>query len=164
MLSNAYGRFDPTGKTFTITDPSTPTPWTNVVCNGRYGFIVSQCGGGFSWLDNSQLNVLTRWEMDLARDDHGKFLYISDLDAGQVWSLAPSPCRPAYDAYSCAHTQGSTTFTTEYLGIRAAWTMSVAADDPVELWSVKITNTTDAPRRLRIASFFEWCCGVAPDT
>ena len=73
MLSNAYGRFDSDGKTFTITDPATPAPWVNVVSNGRYGFVVSQRGGGFSWLDNSQLNVITRWEMDLVRDDRGRF-------------------------------------------------------------------------------------------
>ncbi len=68
MLSNRYGRFDATGSIFSVTDYRTPMPWTNVVCNGRYGFVVSQNGGGFSWLDNSQLNVLTRWDMDMVRD------------------------------------------------------------------------------------------------
>lgn len=164
MLSNAYGQFDPSGKAFTITDPQTPTPWVNIVCNGRYGFIVSQGGGGFSWLDNSQLNVLTRWEMDLARDQHGKFLFLSDLDSGHIWSAAPAPCRPRYDAYSCEHTQGRTRFTTECNGVRTVWTMSVAPDDAVELWTVEITNLRASKRRLRIASYLDWCCGVAPDT
>ena len=68
LFSNAFGKFDPTGKRFAISDSRTPTPWVNVVCNGHYGFVVSQNGGGFSWLDNSQLNVLTRWEMDLIRE------------------------------------------------------------------------------------------------
>jgi cellobiose phosphorylase len=163
MFSNAYGQFDSTGSVFTITDPLTPTPWVNVVSNGRYGFVISQNGGGFSWLDNSQLNVLTRWEMDLIRDDHGRFLYLADLDSEEVWSLAPSPCRPKYQAYSCAHTQGSTTFTTEFSGIRAVWTLAVAPDETAEVWVVHLTNTGAGPRRLRIASFFEWCCGVAPD-
>lgn len=84
MLANQYGSFDSSGRVFTITDPNTPMPWANVVCNRRYGFVVSQNGGGFSWLDNSQLNVLTRWEMDLARDVWGKHLYVSDLDAGEI--------------------------------------------------------------------------------
>lgn len=163
MLSNRYGQFDASGRTFTITNAQTPTPWTNVVCNGRFGFVVSQNGGGFSWYDNSQLNVLTRWEMDLARDQHGKFLYLADLEDPEVWSLSPTPCRPAYSAYSCEHTQGLSRFTTEHRGIRAKWTMAVAPDDPVELWLVELTNLENRPRRLRIASFFEWCCGVAPD-
>lgn len=163
MLGNRFGRFDAAGTTYTVTDHRTPAPWVNIICNGRYGLVISQNGGGFSWFDNSQLNVLTRWDMDLSRDDRGKFIYVSDLDTGEVWSLTPSPCRPAFDAYQCEHTSGSTRFTTEFRGVRAVWTISVAPDDPVEVWTVELTNLTGSSRRLRIASFFEWCCGVAPD-
>src|SRR5262245_39019245 len=163
MLGNRFGKFDPSGRVFSITDPRTPMPWVNVISNGRYGEVVSQNGGGFSWLDNSQLNVLTRWEMDLVRDEWGKFLYLADLEEGEVWSLAPSPCRAEYDAYRCDHTQGSTTITTERRGIGAAWTVCVAPEDPVEIWSVSLVNRTDRERRIRISSYFEWCCGVAPD-
>ncbi|MBX3356801.1 MAG: hypothetical protein KF745_00075 [Phycisphaeraceae bacterium] len=163
MTSNPFGHFDAGGRAFVITDPGTPSPWVNVICNGRYGLVVSQNGGGFSWLDNSQLNVLTRWEMDLVRDRWGKFLYLRDLETEDVWSASPMPCRARFDRYSCTHTTGATTFRTEYAGISATWTLTVAPDDPVEIWRVELTNTTARERRLRIASFFEWCCGVAPD-
>lgn len=162
-LSNAYGHFADNGRRFVITDPRTPMPWVNVISNGHYGLVVSQNGGGFSWLDNSQLNVLTRWEMDLVRDDHGRFLYLADLDSGQVWSAAPAPCRPDYTRYQCEHTQGRTTFSTEHAGIAAEWTLCVAPEAPVEIWRVTLKNTTPRARRLRVSSFFEWCCGVAPD-
>lgn len=164
MLNNRYGHFDPTGRRFTITDHRTPMPWVNVICNGRYGLVVSQNGGGFSWLDNSQLNVLTRWEMDLARDSYGKFLYLADRASGEVWSLAPTPCLPKYDEYRCEHTLGSTTIATRIHDIAAEWTLAVAPSDNVEIWRVKLTNRGSTDRKLRIASFFEWCCGVAPDT
>jgi len=167
MLANKYGHFSADGKAFTITDPATPTPWTNVVCNGRFGFVVSQNGGGFSWFDNSQLNVLTRWDMDLVRDQCGKFLYLADLDADgdarRVWSLSPTPCRPKYDSYTCEHGIGFTTFSTVFHGIKAVWTMTVAADDQAELWHVELTNLETRSRKLRISSYFDWCCGVAPD-
>ncbi|MGE3106731.1 MAG: glycosyl transferase family 36 [Phycisphaerales bacterium] len=167
MLSNAYGQFESDGSVFAITDPATPMPWVNVISNGRYGLVVSQNGGGFSWLDNSQLNVLTRWEMDLARDVWGKHLYVSDLEAEggrEVWSLAPSPCLARYEWYRCEHTQGRTTFRTRKNGIDAEWTLCVPPGDPAEVWLVRLTNTTKRARRLRISSYLEWCCGVAPDT
>ncbi len=164
MLSNQYGHFDPSGRTFTVTDANTPMPWCNVVCNGRFGFVVSHNGGGFSWFDDAQHNVLTRWEMDLVRDCSGKFVYLGDLDSGEVWSLAPAPCRPAYDHYACTHEPGKTTFHTRYRGIESRWTMAVAPGDAVELWTVELTNTGSASRRLRISSYFEWTCGVAPDS
>jgi cellobiose phosphorylase len=164
MLANRFGHFDSSGSVYSITDPRTPMPWVNVVCNGRYGFVVSQNGGGFSWLDNSQLNVLTRWDMDLARDLAGRYLYLADLDSGEVWSAAPAPCFAQYESYRCDHTTGATTFRTEHSRIRVEWALAVAPADPVEVWSVALTNTGSAERRIRLASFFEWCCGVAPDT
>lgn len=163
-LANAFGHFDASGRRYVITDPATPMPWVNVICNGRMGLVISQNGGGFSWLDNSQLNVLTRWEMDLARDDHGKFVYVADLDTNDVWSITPSPVGTPLDEYTCVHEPGKTTFTTVARGIRSEWTLGVAPSDNAELWKVTLTNQSDRPRRLRISSFFEWCCGVAPDT
>jgi cellobiose phosphorylase len=164
MLDNAYGRFIDDASAYEITDPDTPSPWTNVVSNGRYGFVVSQNGGGFSWLDHCQLNVITRWNMDHIRDDSGRFVYLRDLDDdGPTWSLSPQPCRVGYDAFRCVHRPGSTTFETSRAGIDAAWTLAVAPEETAEVWSVTLTNTTDRPRRLRLGGSFEWCCGVAPD-
>ncbi len=163
MLGNAFGQFDDAGRTFRVTNPDAPMPWVNVVCNGRYGFVVSHNGGGFCWYDDAQHCVLSRWEMDLVRDASGRFLYLADLDDGRVWSVAPSPCRPKYDRYECLHAQGWTRFTTEHAGIRSVWTLAAAPNEPVEVWTIELTNTGKMPRRLRVSSYFEWCCGVAPD-
>jgi cellobiose phosphorylase len=158
-----FGRFADDGDAFHISTPDTPTPWVNVICNGRYGLTVSQNGGGFSWLDDAQHCVLTRWEMDLVRDPWGKFIYASDLDSGKLWSLAPAPCRPRYTGYECVHGVGFTRFLTEFDGVRARWELAVAPRDNAEIWLVRLENTTDRPRRLRVSSYFEWSCGVAPD-
>ncbi|XVJ60806.1 MAG: glycosyl transferase family 36 [Tepidisphaera sp.] len=163
MLGNRYGEFDGSGKVFRITDANTPMPWVNVICNGRFGVTISQNGGGFSFYDDAQHNVLTRWDMDLVRDCSGKFLYAYDAEEGTLWSLAPAPCRAEYSHYECSHTMGSTEFITEHAGIRSSWTITVAPEDAVELWLVKLTNRSDRPRRIRISSYLEWCCGVAPD-
>ncbi|MGQ0626803.1 MAG: GH36-type glycosyl hydrolase domain-containing protein [Phycisphaerales bacterium] len=163
MLANRFGQFDPSGRTFRITDPCTPMPWVNVISNGRYGLVISQNGGGFSFYDDAQHNVLTRWEMDLVRDCSGKFLYLSDRESGDTWSVAPAPCGTKHDHYECAHTIGATTFNTSAHGISAAWTIAVAEGDGVEVWTLELKNTGARARALRVASFFEWCCGVAPD-
>lgn len=163
LLPSAYGHFHGAGRAFTITDPNPPMPWVNVISNGRFGLTISHNGGGFSFFDDAQHNVLTRWEMDLVRDCYGKFLYVADLDARRVWSAAPAPCRPAFTRYACTHTMGSTRFETEHDGVRIVWTIGVAPTDAVELWHVEVTNTGASPRRLRLCSYLEWCCGVAPD-
>lgn len=163
-LPNQYGRFTEGGRAYEIRDPHTPRPWTNVVSNGRYGFVVSQHGAGFSWLDHCQLNVLTRWGMDHIRDEGGKFVYLADLDAPEhVWSVTPNPCRADLEGYSCTHRPGSTTFRSALHGISASWTLGVAPDDQAELWTLTLTNTSERTRSIRIGAFFQWCCDAAPD-
>lgn len=165
VSTSPYGHFSPQGDAYHITDAAAPKPWANVISNGRYGLAISHNGGGFSWLDHCQLNVITRWDMDLTRDDRGRCLYLADLEAegSPVWSLAPQPSRPEYDRYECVHRPGSTTFATSIHGIDAVWAIGVASEDTAELWHLTITNSGDKARRLRVGSFFEWCCGAAPD-
>lgn len=162
LFPTPYGHFS-SERSYVITNPLAPRPWSNVICNGRYGLIVSHRGGGFSWFDDAQHNVLTRWEMDLIRDCYGKFLYLSDRDTNDIWSVAPAPCNTIHDSYRCTHELGATTFQTAAHAIESKWTLSVSATDAVELWHVELRNTTSKPRKLRISSYLEWTCGAAPD-
>jgi len=157
-----YGHFAAAGREYVITDHRTPRPWVNVISNPRLGLVVSQTGSGFTWADNSQLGVLTRWEQDFARDSSGKFVYVRDAESGETWSLSPAPVFAKLDAYECRHGIGYSTFTTQFAGIRARWTLFAHATETVELWRVELDNLTDRPRKLELCGYLEWCCGVAP--
>lgn len=157
-----YGRFSAEGTEYVITDPRTPRPWINLIANPRVGLAVSQTGSGFSWIDNSQLAVVVRWQQDLAEDRSGRFLYMRDRDTGEVWSLAPAPCWLDYRRYACRHGLGYTTFETEHAGIAARWTLCVDPEATVELWRLHLEDTAGRPRRLALVSYLEWNCGVAP--
>jgi len=160
--ANRYGRFSADGREYLISDPRTPRPWVNVIANPRFGLAVSQTGSGFTWIDNSQLAVLTRWEQDLARDSSGRFLYIRDLADNRLWSLAPAPTWPKYEQFTCRHGLGYTSFETRFAEIDATWTLFAHPSDTVELWRVELRNTSERSRRLEATGFVEWCCGVAP--
>ena len=51
--TNAYGYFDEEAREYVITRPDTPTPWLNYIGEGRYGGIVSNTGGGYSFDDDA---------------------------------------------------------------------------------------------------------------
>jgi cellobiose phosphorylase len=157
-----YGAFSGDGSEYRITDPRTPRPWVNVIANPRMGLVVSQSGSGFTWIDNSQLAVVTRWQQDLTQDSSGKFLYLRDADSGAVWSLSPAPVWAPYQRFECRHGLGYTTFESETDGIASRWTLFVHSVETVELWRVELSNLTNRPRRLEISSYLEWNCGVAP--
>ena len=80
-FKSKYGYFTSDGSEYVITDPRTPRPWVNVNCNEKYGYVVSQTGGGFSWYGNSQLSRLTGWVQDLIRDGYGKYVYLRDYES-----------------------------------------------------------------------------------
>ncbi|MDD5564033.1 MAG: hypothetical protein PHQ91_09990 [Thermoanaerobaculaceae bacterium] len=162
LAQTRYGAFSDDGSEYRITDPRTPRPWVNVSANPRLGLAVSQSGSGFTWIDNAQLAVVTRWQQDLTRDSSGKFLYLRDADSGAVWSLSPAPVWAPYQRFECRHGLGYTTFVSEAAGIAARWTLFVPVADTVELWRVELSNRTDRPRNLEICAYLEWNCGVAP--
>ncbi|HKE19834.1 MAG TPA: hypothetical protein VKB80_33390 [Kofleriaceae bacterium] len=157
-----YGRFSPDGTEYLITDPRPPRPWSNVIANPRMGLAVSQTGSGFTWVDNSQLGVLTDWKQDFAQDSSGKFLYARDRDSGAVWSLSPAPVFAPFDSFECRHGIGYTSFHTLAHGIRATWTLFVHARETVELWKVELHNESERPRAIDLTAALDWVCGVAP--
>ena len=162
MVRNRYGHFSADGTEYRVTDVHTPRPWVNVISNPRLGLAVSQSGSGFTWIDNSQLAVITRWQQEFAHDSSGKFLFVRDAETGVTWSLSPAPTWPKYDHYECRHGIGYSTFVTEFAGVRAEWTLFCHADEPIEFWRVQLHNLTDKPRRLDVTAFLEWNCGVSP--
>lgn len=161
-IGNRYGQFSADGREFMIADPRTPRPWVNVISNRRIGLVVSQTGAGFSWIDNSQLAVINRWQQEFSQDGTGKFVYVRDTRTGAVWSLSPAPTWATMDRYACRHGIGSTTFESECNGIAATWTLFVDAERTVEYWLISLTNRSETARRLELTAFLEWCMGVAP--
>ena len=163
-FESKYGYFTEDGREYVITRPDTPRPWVNVISNGDYGLIESQTGSGFSWLDNSNLSRITRWEQDLIKDEWGKYIYIRDNHTEEVWSATWKPCCPKFDSFEVRHGQGYSILKSLYKGIRVGKTIFVDRHEPAEVWNVELTNESDTPRSLSLFSHFEWCLGNAADT
>ncbi|MGZ4810408.1 MAG: hypothetical protein ACXV7D_13870, partial [Thermoanaerobaculia bacterium] len=162
MTTDRYGHFSQDGREYIVTDPRPPRPWSNVIANPRFGLAVSQSGSGFTWIDNSQLAVVNWWQQDFAVDTSGKFLYVRDAATGDKWSLSPAPVWRDADRFACRHGIGYTTFEISHGGIESSWTLFAHAVETVELWIVRLRNTSSKSRRLELTGYLEWCCGVTP--
>lgn len=156
-FANPYGRFE--GPDFLIENVLTPRPWVNVLANDRYGVVLSQSGGGFSWFDNCQLFRLTRWEQDLVSDSYGRFVYLVDRPTGAVWSTTYQPTREAGEVDTVRHGLGFTTYTRQINGVRSVHTVFVPPGLPYEVWTIDIENIGESRRELRIGSYLEWHLG-----
>ncbi|HET7707529.1 MAG TPA: glycosyl transferase family 36, partial [Thermoanaerobaculia bacterium] len=161
-VRDRYGRFSDDGREYIITDPWPPRPWSNVIANERLGLAVSHSGSGFTWIDNSQLAVVNWWQQDFAQDSSGKFLYVVDRQSGESWSLSPAPMWPKYEHFECRHGIGYSTFVTRFAGIEAEWTLFPHPTETVEMWIVRLKNTSSKARTLDLTAYLEWCCGTTP--
>lgn len=158
-----YGHFTNDGREYVITTPFTPRPWGNVISNGDYSMMISQTGSGYSWRGNAGQNRITRSFQDLIKDNWGKYLYIRDLQRQIYWSAAYKPVMRPYQHYEVAHGPGYSRFTQRVEDIESVLTVFVAADAPVELLQLTLTNHSDEPRELDVTSYAEWLLGIAPD-
>ncbi len=164
LCANLYGSFASDGREFTITNLATPMPWTNVMSNGKYGLVISQNGGGFSWGDNSQVSRITRWNQDLVEDRQGRFVFVQDLaHPDQLWSTTRQPVNAEAEAESVTHGLGYTIYAKSIAGIESTHTVFVPSDDPCEVWILRLRNTSGRVRELRVASYVEWQLGSSND-
>lgn len=161
-LKNEYGYFTEDGKEFVITNPKTPTPWVNVVCNGEYGFVMSQTGGGFSWINDSKLSRLNRWQQDLIEDNWGRYLYIKD-EEGETWSATWKPTCRDIEEFEARYGTGYNIYKGKYKSITTEFTCFVPPEEKLEIWKLKIKNNSDKKKKLSLFSYLEWCLGNGED-
>ena len=163
QFSTKYGHFSSDGNEYTITDFKTPKPWVNVISNGKYGLVVSQMGGGFSWDTHSEFNRLNRWHQDLVQDNWGKYFYIKDNITGEVWSPTWMPVKADLDFYQVVYGFGYAKFISEFKGIKINLTVFIPLNENFEIWNFSIENLTNQKKSLSIFSYFEWCLGSSSD-
>lgn len=158
-----YGCFSNDGNEYIINTYQTPKPWINVISNGNYGLVISQTGGGFSWLTHSEFNRLNRWHQDLVKDDWGKYFYIKNEQTGDVWSPTWMPVKTELDYYQIRYGFGYAKFESEFKGIRILLTVFVPLNDQIEIWNFNIQSKNNSSIKLSIYSYFEWCLGSSSD-
>ena len=163
VLSNPYGYFDTETREYVITRPDTPTPWFNYLGEGRYGGIISNAGGGFSFDRDPKNRRVSRYRYNaIPMDQPGRYVYIRDMESGKFWSPTWQPTPGVkLSSYECRHGAGYTCIASTHNGITASLLCFVppAPKDeacPCELWVLNIKNTGKKPRKLRTFSYVEF--------
>ncbi|MGZ4409738.1 MAG: hypothetical protein ACXVY6_13305, partial [Gaiellaceae bacterium] len=154
-----YGYVDEDVREYVVTRPDTPTPWINYLGEGRYGGIVSNTGGGYSFDRDPRNRRVSRYRYNgLPADQPGRYVYLRDQETGAYWSVTWQPVRRTPDAYECRHGLGYTRIATERDDIASELLYFVPPGKdapPCELWVLRVRNLGDRSRRLRSFSYVE---------
>jgi cellobiose phosphorylase len=157
-----YGHFSADGKEYIIDNVATPRPWINYIYNNEYFSTISANGGGISYHRIPLHGRITRYRInDVPADRPGKYIYIQDMDSGEMWSLTWQPVGKHLDKYRVAHGFGYTRVESDIEGIKSELLYFVPRNDNREIWKSLLTNTSDKKKRLRITGYVEFALGHA---
>ncbi|HLS04115.1 MAG TPA: hypothetical protein VK030_05080 [Actinomycetales bacterium] len=157
-----YGHFDTSADEYIITRPDVPASWTNYLGQKNLCTVISHHGGAYSYYKSSEYGRITRFRPNgVPMDGPGHYVYLRDAEDGDYWSISWQPVGKPLEGknaavYTTAHGMGYTRFEVTYRGIEASQTVFIPVDDDVELWDVRVTNTTDRARKLTVGSYVEF--------
>jgi cellobiose phosphorylase len=156
-----YGFFDDRNKEYVIERPDTPLSWSNYLGSTRYGSIITNNAGGYSFFHSTARGRLTRLRFNnVPLDQPGKYLYLRDMDSGDYWSASWQPVGKSLDAYSseCRHGTAYTVIKSLYSDIESEVTYFVPLGRDYEVWFVRIANRGGSRRNLRLFTYVEFGC------
>lgn len=156
-----YGFFDEKNKEYVITRPDTPAPWANYLGSPEYGAIISNNGGGYSFVKSGANGRISRYHFN-QDDKPGRYVYLRDEDDNDYWSASwqpvGKPLGAGFDQYQsqCCHGTAYTTIKAQYKGISSELLYYVPLNKTHEVWHLKVKNTDDKPRKLSTFGYVEF--------
>jgi cyclic beta-1,2-glucan synthetase len=128
------------------------TPEAHLLSNGRYTVMLTGAGSGYSrWGD---LGV-TRWREDVTRDDWGAYVFLRDVQSGDVWSAGYQPSGVEPDSYDVTFTEDRAEFVRRDGTITTILDVLVSPEDDAEVRRLSIANTGYWARDIEVTSYAE---------
>ena len=149
---NEYGGFSKDGKEYLIKankQNRLPTVWSHILANEKFGTLVTQSMGGYTWYKNSRLNRITSWENSANYDIPPEAIYLKDIDTKKTWSLGLNPM-PDDKNYNVIYGFGYAKYIHKSDGIEQELEVFVPKEDSIKVQILKLKNTTQAKKRLKL--------------
>ncbi|MBN1114470.1 MAG: N,N'-diacetylchitobiose phosphorylase [Oligoflexia bacterium] len=154
-----YGYFDDQNREYVITNPATPASWTNYLGDTKYGAIITNNAGGYSFYQSAAQGRFMRFRPNaIPMDQPGRYIYVRDMESKDYWSASWQPVGKDLSVYKseCRHGTAYTSITSEYSGIKTETLFFVPLGKDYECWKVKVTNTENKKRKLRFFTYVEY--------
>lgn len=134
LFYNEFGGFSSDGSEYVITNFDTPTPWSNVIANEKFGTIVTNNECGFTYAYNSQMFKITSWTNDIVINDKSEGIRVNDKIVNPI---------------RASHGFGYSTFTHNTKDYSFDTTHFVSLDDTIKFYKVKFTNKAGGKKKYK---------------
>ncbi len=132
--------------------PHDLTPRTHLLSNGRYTVMVTAAGGGFSKRGDL---AITRWREDSTRDCWGSFIFLRDVETGDVWSAGFQPAGTEADHYEVVYSEDRAKIIQRHGSLTMTMEVVVSPEDDAELRHLTVTNLENRDREIDFTSYAE---------
>jgi cyclic beta-1,2-glucan synthetase len=132
--------------------PHDITPRTHLLSNGRYSVMITAAGSGFSrWGDLA----VTRWREDTTRDCWGTFIFLRDVETGDVRSAGFQPCGTEADRYDVVYSEDRVKILQRDPSLSVILEVVVSPEDDAELRRLTVINHENRDREIDTTSYAE---------
>ncbi len=130
----------------------TAVPLVHHLSNGRMHSLITNAGSGR--LSTNDL-ALTRWRPDTTLDDWGVWLYVQDLQNGELWSATTQPTRTASQKQEIRFFPHKVQFRRHDHEIALQMEVTIAPGANAEIRLLHLINNGKETRHLRLTSYGE---------
>lgn len=108
----------------------------------------------YAYAPNIEAKTFMQPEQNYYAHHPGRFVYIKDLETGQLFSAPHEPVRANPDRFVFSVGKSDVAWAVEHMGIRVEMVMGLPTNDVAELWTIKVTNISGRPRRISVTPYF----------
>ncbi|MEZ0396242.1 MAG: N,N'-diacetylchitobiose phosphorylase [Anaerolineales bacterium] len=154
-----YGYFDNNNREYVIERPDIPVSWTNYIGVRDLCAVLSHNAGGYAFYKSAEHGRITRFRQNgVPLDRPGHYVYLRDDETGEFWTISWQPTGKDLTRakYECRHGLSYSKFSCDYQGLQASQLIFIPVEDDVELWDVRLRNTSERPRKVSVFSYVEF--------
>ena len=154
---NEYGGFSLDGKEYNIRinkDNKLPTVWSHVLANEKFGTVVTENMGGYTWYKNSRLNRLTAWANNPTNDIPSEIIYLEDMENKRVWSLGQNPIPDSNDYY-ITYGFGYVNYMHKSNGLIQNASIFVPCKDSAKVHLIRLENIEPRKRKIKLVYYIK---------
>lgn len=154
---NEYGAFSEDGKEYLIKinkENRLPTVWSHIMANDKFGTLVTENMGGYTWYKNSRLNRVTSWGNKSNIDIPSEIIYLKDLESKEAWSLGLNPM-PDDKNYNVVYGFGYTKYLHKNDGIEQELEIFVPKEDSIKVGILTLKNMNLNRKRLKLVYYMK---------
>ena len=124
------------------------------MANDKFGTLVTENMGGYTWYKNSRLNRVTSWGNKSNIDIPSEIIYLKDLESKEAWSLGLNPM-PDDKNYNVVYGFGYTKYLHKNDGIEQELEIFVPKEDSIKVGILTLKNMNLNRKRLKLVYYMK---------